>query len=227
MEQPKISYICPTFNRVEWLAECIQSLRASTVKEVEIIIVDDCSTDGTDELLDWFLRVDDRIKVIKNEKNMGAGESRTIGHHAASANIIGICDSDDVYPEERSQMILDWFEKNPDAELVNFPYVRVGYFNEIMEQFKGAPFDEERFKKDGMVNYFCNRSVAVKREAVLAVPYKKEAEGQTDDYGFVKDWIEAGKKIAFAKGDPIVMHRVLPTSVMAKFRGWKKEWSSN
>lgn len=227
MEPPKISYVCPTYNRVSWLAECIQSLRASTVKEIEIVIVDDGSTDGTDALLDWFLQVDDRIKVIKNEKNMGAGESRTIGHQAASAPVIGVCDSDDVYTEERAQMILDWFEKHPETELVNFPYVRVGYFNEVMEQFKGEEFNEERFKKDGLVNYFCNPSVAVKREAVLAVPYKKEEPGTTDDYGFVKDWIAAGKKIYFAKDEPVVMHRVLPSSVMAKLRGWKKEWSTN
>lgn len=227
METPKISYVCPTYNRVEWLAECIQSLRAQSVKEIEIIIVDDGSTDGTSELLEWFLKIDDRIKVIKNETNVGAGESRTIGHKVAIAPLIGICDSDDVYPIERTEVILEWFKKNPDAELVNFPYVRVGYFNEIMEDFPGQEFDEKRFKEDGMVNYFCNPSVAVKRESVLAVPYKKEEDGKTDDYGFVSDWINSGRKIAFAKGDPIVMHRVLPNSVMAKLRGWKKEWSQN
>jgi glycosyltransferase involved in cell wall biosynthesis len=225
METPKITFVCPSYNRVEWLAECVQSLRAQTVKEIEIIIVDDGSTDGTDDLLDWFLSHDDRIRVIKNPVNVGAGESRTIGHKAAKAPIVGVCDSDDVYPVERAQMILDWFEKHPESELVNWPYVRVGYFNEVLENFEGAAFDDKRFKEDGMVNYFCNPSVAVKRDAVLAVPYRKEEQGKTDDYGFVSDWIKSGRKIDFCPDDPIVMHRVLPNSIMVQMRGWKPEWS--
>ncbi len=227
MLAPEISYVCPTYNRVEWLAECIQSLRASTIPNIEIIIVDDGSTDGTDELLAWFMLVDPRISVIKNLANMGAGSSRAIGNAQAKAPIIGVCDSDDVYPEERAQMILDWFAKHPESEIVNFPYVRVGYFNEVMEQFKGEPFDEQRFEKDGMVNYFCNPSVAAKRGLLLDIPYRKEESGVTDDYLFVKDLVAMGKIINFCPGDPIVMHRVLPTSVMSKLRGWKKEWSQN
>lgn len=224
-ESPKVSFVCPTYNRVEWLGECIQSLRAQTVGDIEIIVVDDGSDDGTDDLLEWFIAQDKRVKVIRNPVNIGAGKSRTVGHQMASAPIIGICDSDDVYVEERAKSILDWFEKNPQSELVNWPYVRVGYFNEVLESFDGQTFDYERFQKDGMVNYFCNPSVAVKRDSVLAVPYKKEENGQTDDYGFVKDWIASGRKIDFCSEDPIVMHRVLPNSVMAKMRGWKKEWS--
>src|SRR5574340_104364 len=151
--EPKISFVCPTYNRVEWLAECIQGLRAQTVKDIEIIIVDDASTDGTEELLQWFEKADERIRVIRNKTNLGAGESRTLGHQAARSPIIGICDSDDVYPVERAQAIIDWFAKHPDSEIVNYPYVRVGFFNEILESFEGAPFDHEAFKKDGIANY--------------------------------------------------------------------------
>lgn len=226
MDEPKISFVCPTYNRVAWLGECIQSLRAQTVKEIEIIIVDDASTDGTKELLAWLQKADDRITVIYNETNQGAGISRTVGHSFAKAPIIGICDSDDVYPIERAEMILKWFAEHPDSELVNWPYVRIGYFNDVLENFEGEPFDEKRFKEDGMVNYFSNPTVAVKKASLKQVPYRKEDGGRTDDYGFVGDWIKAGKKIDFAAGDAICMHRVLPNSVMANLRGWKPEWSS-
>lgn len=224
--EPLVSYVIPTYNRVEWVGECIQSLLQQTIKDVEVIVVDDGSTDGTDELLNWFADKDKRVRVVFNAQNVGAGESRTIGHGLAKAPIIGISDSDDVYPENRTEVILEWFKENPHSEIVNFPYVRVGHFNEILENFDGQPFDREHFKKTGEVNYFCNPSVAVKRESVLEVPYKKEESGKTDDYGFVTDWVAAGKAIDFCKYQPLVMHRVLPDSVMAKLRGWKPEWST-
>lgn len=226
MADPLISFVVPTYNRAAWLGECMQSLLQQTVKEIEVVVVDDGSTDSTKDLLDWFMARDGRVKVIFNEKNMGAGLSRTEGHKAAAAPIIGVSDSDDVYPIERAEIVLQWFKDHPESELVNFPYVRVGYFNEILESFEGQPFDEKVFKEHGMVNYFSNPTVAVKRDAVLAVPYRKEDQGKTDDYGFVSDWIKAGKKIDFCNDQPLCMHRVLTDSIMAKMRGWKEEWAS-
>lgn len=224
MNDPLISYVVPTYNRVAWLPECLQSLLQQTVQDVEVIVVDDGSTDGTDEILEWFAKKDPRLRVIYNPKNIGAGLSRTVGHEVARAPIIGISDSDDVYPVERTEITLKWFKEHPESELVNFPYVRVGYFNEILESFEGQAFDEENFRKTGMVNYFCNPTVAVKTDSVLAIPYRKEETGKTDDYAFVSDWVKAGRKIDFCKDEPLCMHRVLQDSIMAAFRGWQKEW---
>lgn len=224
--EPKVSFVLPTRNRIEWVAESMQGLLQQTVKDIELVVVDDASSDGTSELLNWFADRDPRVRVIFNEKQMGAGQSRTIGHTMASAPIIGVCDDDDVYPIERAQIIIDWFEKHPESELVNFPYVRAGFFNEILESFAGAPFDYKQFEETGGINYFSNPTVAVRRESVLLVPYRKEEEGKTDDYQFVCDWIKAGKKIDFMPDEPVCLHRVLPKSVMSEKRGWKSEWAT-
>lgn len=224
--EPKVSFVLPTRNRIEWVAEAAQGLLQQTVKDIELIIVDDASSDGTAELLNWFADKDPRVRIVFNETQQGAGASRTIGHTLAKAPIIGVCDDDDVYPIERAELILDWFDKNKESELVNFPYVRVGFFNEILESFAGMPFDEKIFKESGQITYFSNPTVAVKRDSVLAVPYRKEEDGKTDDYQFVQDWIAAGKKIDFMPDEPICMHRVLPKSVMAEKRGWKPEWAA-
>lgn len=226
MKEPKVSFVLPTYNRNEWVGEAIQSLLQQTVPEIELIIVDDGSDDGSDELLNWFAEKDKRVQLIVNAKNMGAGESRSIGHQAARAPIIAICDSDDLSVIDRAAKILEWFEKNPSSELVNFPYVRVNYWNEVNEHFPGEAFDIERFKKSGEINYFSNPTVAVKRESILAVPYRKEENGCTDDYQLVSDWIKAGKRIDFCSDEPLVMHRVLPNSIMAKKRGFRPEWAA-
>jgi glycosyltransferase involved in cell wall biosynthesis len=222
---PKISFVMPTHNRIEWMPACLQSLMDQTEKDIEIIVVNDNSTDGTREFLDEFSKIDERIKVIHNETNQGGGRSRNIGMEAATAAIVCVCDDDDSYPEDRAEITLQWFNENPTSELVNFPYIRVGYFDEQLEHFFGGDFDHDAFKKDGTVSYFCNPSVAFKKASVVEVGgYPAETKELTDDIQFVKNWIGAGKKIDFDKRAFACLHRVLPNSMMVKNRGWNPDW---
>jgi glycosyltransferase involved in cell wall biosynthesis len=222
---PKLSFVLPTHNRIEWMPECLQSLLEQTEKDIEIVVVNDASTDGTKEFLDAFASHDARIKVIHNETQKGGGMSRNIGADVATSEIIAVCDDDDVYPNDRAEATLRWFTEHPESEMVNFPYVRIGYFREILETFWGAEFDADAFKKDGIVSYFCNPSAAYKKAAANEIGgYCPEKEGMTDDIQFVKNWVAAGKKIDFDKRIFGVMHRVLPESMMAKQRGFRPEW---
>lgn len=234
---PKISFVLPTYNRIAWLAPAINSLRGQTEADIEIVIVDDGSTDGSRELLEWFKVQDSRIKVIYNETNMGAGKSRNIGCDAATAEIIGVCDSDDVYVETRAKETLDWFERNPDSELVNFPYVTIDYFEDVVDVQNGLPFNHEAFKKDGSISYYCNPAAAYKKTSALEIggypnERMKDEDGEkiTDDYQFIKNWVDSGKKVDFCeanlKGEIpyVTMHRILPDSMMSKLRGFDPKW---
>lgn len=224
--EPKVSYVLPTYNRVEWVGECLQGLLSQTVPEIEVIAVDDGSNDGTDELLDWFAKKDPRVRVIVNPKNMGAGMSRNAGNAAAMAPIIAVCDSDDCYVTERTEKILEFFKANPEAQMVNFPYVRVNYFNEVKEHFAGCAFDEAAFKERGEVNYFSHPTCAYLKSAIDEIGgYDAETKEATDDYLLVKKWIGAGKKIGFMPNDYVCLHRVLPNSIMAQKRGFRQEWA--
>jgi glycosyltransferase involved in cell wall biosynthesis len=221
---PKLSFVLPTHNRVAWVGECIQSLLDQTEKDIEIIVVNDCSTDGTKEFLDSWPK-DPRVKVIHNETNQGGGRSRNIGMEAASSELIAVCDDDDFYPEDRAEKTLQWFAENPNSELVTYPYIRVGYFGEQLENFYGSQFDHEAFKKDGTVSYFCNPSAAFKKKSAEDIGgYPAETKDKTDDVQFITNWVNAGKKIDFDNRAFGVLHRVMPQSMMSKQRGWKPEW---
>ena len=227
MDKPKISYVLPTYNRVAWVGECIQSLLSQTVKEIEVVVVDDGSTDGTKELLDWFLSKDERVKVIYNETNQGAGKSRNIGNKVATSDIIGICDSDDCYPMDRTTETLRFFDAHKDQPvMMTAPYARINYFGQQMEDFLGEEFDEKKFKETGVVNYFCHPASAYWKKDIDEIGgYKPETDKVTDDYQLVQDWVKAGKKIKFAKDNFLCAHRVLPSSIMAKQRGFRPEWA--
>lgn len=222
---PKLSFVLPTHNRVAWVGECIQSLLDQTEPDIEIIVVNDCSNDGTKEFLDEWATQDSRVKVIHNETNLGAGKSRNLGMDAAKAEIVAVCDDDDFYPPDRAAITLKWFEEHPESELVNFPYIRVGYNGEHLENFFGSQFDEKGFKENGSVNYFCNPTVAYKKESALKIGgYPSENEKMTDDVQFVKNWIDSGRKIDFDNRAFACLHRVMPDSMMVKHRGFKPEW---
>lgn len=226
LSSPKISFVLPTHNRLEWVGECLQSLMEQTERDIEIIVVNDASTDGTKEFLEEWAVKDSRVRVIHNEKNMGGGASRNIGAMAATAEIIAVCDDDDVYPKDRAEATLRWFSENPEGELVNFPYVRIDYCGKIIENFTGEPFNEEAFRNEGKVNYFCNPSVSYKKKSALDMGgYQPEKEGMTDDIQFLYNWIQAGKKVGFDQRIYAVEHRVLPNSMMAKQRGFNPAWA--
>lgn len=229
MPDPKLSFVLPTRNRLEWIGESLQSLLSQTIKDFEVVVVDDASDDGTKEFLDEWASKFPQVKIIHNETPQGGGKSRNIGMEAASAPIIAVCDDDDIYPNERAELTLKWFEEHPESELVNYPNKQIGYFNETLEDFEGSLFNYDDYQK-GLDTYFCNPSCAFKKKSAQEVGgYEAEnittGTRITDDLQFVDKWIKAGKKIDFDDRYFMCFHRVLPNSMMAKIRGWKPEWA--
>lgn len=95
MTQALVSVIMPTYNSAQWLADSIDSVLNQTYKNLELIITDDCSTDGTRDILKAYEQKDPRLKVIYAEKNVGAGHTRNKCIEQAQGRYIAYCDSDD------------------------------------------------------------------------------------------------------------------------------------
>jgi len=221
---PKVSFVMPTRNRLEWIGESISSNLAQTVEDIELVIVNDASDDGTKEFLDEWAAKFSRVKIIHNEQRMGGGRSRNIGMQAASSDIIATCDDDDLSCDTRAELIIKHFDLNPKSELVTFPYVSIGYCNEKLEEFDGEPFDHEGFLNGGNT-YFSNPSSAVRKSSALELGgYEPETDDETDDIQFLRKWVKAGKKVDFQPGYFVNFHRVLPNSMMVKHRGWDPNW---
>jgi glycosyltransferase involved in cell wall biosynthesis len=97
----KVSVIVPCYNVEEYLDECLQSVINQSLKDIEIICVDDGSTDGTLDKLNSYKGKDKRIKLIVQE-NKGAGLARNAGINAAGGEYIAFMDPDDFYPSEQT-----------------------------------------------------------------------------------------------------------------------------
>ncbi|MDR2337585.1 MAG: glycosyltransferase [Deltaproteobacteria bacterium] len=95
MEQIKVSIIIPVYNTGLYLDKCLISIIRQTLKEIEIICVNDCSTDNSLEILKYYAELDTRIKIIDLPQNVGISAVRNSGLLAASGEYIGFVDSDD------------------------------------------------------------------------------------------------------------------------------------
>ena len=104
MDDVKVSIIVPAFNTEKYLPECLDSVVNQTLKDIEIICIDNCSTDNTLNILNEYAKKDSRIKVIANKVNKGVANSRNLGLDSASGEYVGFVDSDDFIE-------LDMFEK--------------------------------------------------------------------------------------------------------------------
>ena len=106
-----VSIIMPSYNTANFIAESIQSVLAQSYKDWELIIVDDCSSDNTDQIVKPYL-LDERIKYLKNVKNSGAAVSRNKALREAMGKWIAFLDSDDLWMPEKLQKQIGFMEKN-------------------------------------------------------------------------------------------------------------------
>ena len=106
MDRCLISVIIPVYNVSNYLAQCLESVLGQTYTNLQIICVDDGSTDGSGEICDFYAKKDSRLHVI-HQKNAGAGAARNIGLSFAEGDFIGFVDSDDYIAPEMYRSLLN------------------------------------------------------------------------------------------------------------------------
>lgn len=104
LEKPVISIIVPMYNSETTIRRCLDSLLKQTIKETEIVVIDDASTDRSVNIVKKYQKKYRNIKLILNHKNLGAGATKNIGLQHTQAECIGFCDADDYIKE-------DYYEK--------------------------------------------------------------------------------------------------------------------
>ena len=125
---PKLSIIIPVYNVEKYLSECLDSVINQTLKEIEIICVDDCSPDNSLSILNEYAKKDSRIKIIQHEKNQGLGAARNTGVNAANGEYIWFIDSDDFITKESCQLLYETAKDN-DVDILGFCAVNFVYEN--------------------------------------------------------------------------------------------------
>lgn len=142
-----VSIIMPAYNTGRYISESIKSVLAQSYSDWELIIVDDCSTDNTDEVVASFN--DPRIRYMKNEKNSGAAVSRNRALREAKGKWIAFLDSDDLWLPEKLEKQISFMVKNG----YHFSYTNYEEINESGTKTGVRVTGPHRITKTGMFNY--------------------------------------------------------------------------
>ncbi len=131
----KISVIVPIYNSEKYLNKCLDSLVNQTFKDIEIVLVNDGSTDGSEEIIKDYLEKDDRIIYFK-QPNGGQASARNLGLSKASGEYISFLDSDDFMDNESFKKISDCLKDN-DIILCDY-YITAGGKDKYVKMYDGS-----------------------------------------------------------------------------------------
>ena len=180
-----VSIVMPSYNTAKYIADSIKSVISQTYSNWELLIVDDCSTDKTEEVVASFN--DERIHFIKKDKNSGAAESRNIALREAKGKWIAFLDSDDTWEREKLEKQIRFME-NGDY---HFSYTRYEEINEDSEPLGIVVSGPSKITKIGMYNYCWPGCLTVMYDAEYVGLIQIEDIKKNNDYAM---WLKVCKK---------------------------------
>ena len=185
-EKGLVSIIMPSYNTESYIKETIQSVLNQTYQNWELIIVDDCSADNTDEVLGTIK--DPRIRYFKNDKNSGAAVSRNKALREARGQWIAFLDSDDLWMPEKLEKQIHFMEKND----YSFSYTN---YEEIDVEGKKTGIrvtGPKKITKTGMFNYCWPGCLTVMFDANKVGLLQIKDIKKNNDYAM---WLKVCKKV--------------------------------
>lgn len=166
----KISIVTTAYNIEAYVEKCLESLLAQTHEDIEIIVVNDCSTDKTMDIVGKF--TDERIKVVNHSQNMGAGWARRTGIGAATGDYVITVDGDDWLAPDFIEALAKNAEET-DADIVSggITYVWDEHYEEVKRFLPHISEGMQKFKDYGNKKIVFLNNKLVRRTMYDTVPY--------------------------------------------------------
>ena len=184
--KPLVSVIIPTYNRKKTISRAIQSVLNQTYENIELIIVDDGSTDGTKELV--LEKYGDAVVYVENQRKKGPSGARNYGVQIANGEYIAFQDSDDEWEEKKLEKQMEILLTNTDIKMV---YCEIKRYRE--EEFLGTRPDSQIPIEQKQGNLFSflilnplisTQTMLMEKEAFISIGGLEETLGAAEDYEF-------------------------------------------
>ena len=148
-DKPLVSIIMLLYNNVQYLKSAIESVKAQTYKNWELVINDDRSTDGAYELALVFAKTDKRIRVSRNDRNIGTVKNRKKTYSLTKGELVCHLDNDDMLERWALEEMVNAFAQQPLTMLLYSDIVQIGKKNEV-ELYSASPtYDKEKLHQHG------------------------------------------------------------------------------
>ena len=224
----KVSVILTVYNGEKYIYECMESVIHQTLDEIEIICIDDSSSDNTFNILGKLQNEDDRIKVISNQFNLGAGASRNKGLEIAKGEYIIFLDADDIFEKDMLEKAYSK-AKRCEADICIF---KEDLFCEKIKDNHSYMYLSKMLKNLGKIDFFAPSEIKnvifnlwngwawdkiFRREFINSIGVKFQEIRTTNDAFFVHTSMISAKRIAFIN-EVLVHHRMKVASSLSNSR---------
>lgn len=217
---PLVSILLPVHNGERYLRESIISVVKQTYPNWELIIINDGSTDSTENIALEFSNNDDRIKLFAKEHS-GVAKSLNFGLVKTSGLYIARIDSDDIWLPEKLQFQVNFLNENPGIFLLGNSVIMIDEAGLPLREQKGfnnrltlsSQTIRRRLLKN---NLFCHSSVMFRYELIKIIGKYRENYKNSEDYEY---WIRAAKRVNCEISERVLVHyRVWPYAVSFRRR---------
>lgn len=212
MTAPRANFVIPAYNAERWISKTLYSCRNQREKKIEIIVVNDGSSDMTREIIDFHASEDKRIIPVHLEKNVGRSEARNIGNDKASSPIIMVLDSDDMATRDRAKDTIAAFQLKK-CDLLYGSFHVVDGMGTVKGLVPALAFDPEKNKKEKL-NFICHSTMAYTKKLASEVRYEggEWSKLGLDDWKFQWEAHKKGFKISHLK-TPLCYYRDTPDNI--------------
>lgn len=225
------SVIVPIYNVEKYLSQCIESLINQTYRDIEIILVNDGSTDTSGAICDRYAQKDKRIKVV-HKKNDGLGMARNSGLEIATGKFVSFVDSDDYLKEDVIEKLVESLNRE-SADTCIGGYIRVNNEGEFLleEKFAYECFSKENVQKklfprlmgstpnckDAIRPSVWNSAYSMDIIKAYSLRFPSEREYIAEDIVFDIEYYRYAKKVVLIESSGY-MYRVTPSSLTQQYK---------
>ena len=189
-----VSVIIPTFNVEDYIEEAVKSILNQTYRNIEVIIVDDCSTDKTYEILSCLRNTDNRIRLSQNNINRKIAETLNTAWNLSKGEIIVRMDGDDVSAPDRIEHLVRFLETHPEISLVGTSMTSIDANGKVLGKTTHYSNESFLYSTRHLINP-CSHIWASRYEVYKVLKGYRNLPG-VEDYDFLLRSYEAGFRIS-------------------------------
>ena len=217
-----VSIIMAAYNAEKTIELAIESVLNQTYSNFELLVINDCSKDGTAKLVEGFSAKDDRVRLISNEKNSGVSFTRKHGLEEANGSWIAILDSDDAWAPEKLEKQIE-LQNRTNAELLFTGSAFMDSDGRPIDWYLHAPA-EVTYRQLLKQNVLSNSSALVRKE--LYAKHYAVGDGMHEDFAIWLSILKEGKK-AYGVDEPLLIYRIAKSSKSGnKVKAAKMNWNT-
>lgn len=182
---PFVSILLPVYNGEQYLTEALDSVLSQSYTHFELLIINDASTDNTQDILDAYAGKDNRITLYNNGSNFGVAKSLNILLKQAKGSYIARIDADDIWLPGKLEKQIIYLESHPGIYLLGTAKQTIDEQGKLLKGKEKSIFSPEDIKKNILKgNLFCHSSVVFRREILDTIGYYNENYKNTEDYEY-------------------------------------------